>query len=397
MRQPASPTSTIGAFATTAPGLEPVLARELGAGGWSGVRVGRSGVSFETDRHGLERACLTLRTAHRVLWTLGGVDASSSVALHRSLRDLVRWQGLIPPARTFAIDATARNNEALRDQRYVARVAKDAIVDAVRDATGDRPSVNLDDPDIIVRVSVSGRQGIVSLDASGRDSLHARGYRVEAGEAPLRETLAAGLIALTEWSPREALVDPMCGAGTLAIEAALIGLDRAPGLVARAHGGRYGFERWQGFKAERIERLVAGLEAAERVAPAGLRIHGGDIAPALVRTSRENADRAGVAAAISFARADALHFTPPAGDPGVIVANPPWGERLGAGRGTPEGFYRDFGAHLMRVAPGWRVGILAPSPREAEALGIPHLRWVDLKSGDLPIIACLGRIPRGGA
>ncbi len=386
------PTSTVAAFATTGPGLEPILRAELESLGYGGVRPGVSGVAFRPDRHGLERACLALRTAHRVMWTLGGVDGSSAEALYRSARQLARWSGLIPPGATFAIAATARNNDVLRDQRYVGQVLKDAIVDAIRDDRGNRPDVNVEDPDVLIRVSLSGRQGIVSLDAGGKTSLHARGYRTDAGEAPLRETLASALLDLAEWDPREPLVDPMCGAGTICLEAALIGTRRAPGLVAMAHGRRYGFERWPGFRRDRLDRLVSTLEGEQRPAD-GLRIFGSDVSPAAIRQSRENLDRAGVGPAVAFTRADALHWTPPPeGEPGLIITNPPYGARLGTPRDVLD-LYSDFGRHLRAVARGWRVAILAPTPREAEALGIPHLRWFNMKNGDIAIIACLGRIP----
>ena len=172
MSQPALP---IQAFATTAPGLEPVLKHELLTHGFQQVRPGQSGVSFRTDRPGLERACLVLRTAHRVLWNLGTLDASSADRLYRSVRDVVRWAGFVPPTRTFVIDATARNNDALRDSRFVARVVKDAIVDAVRDATGDRPNVDFEHPDVVVRVQQAGaraaglgRTAYVPRPSSGR-------------------------------------------------------------------------------------------------------------------------------------------------------------------------------------------------------------------------------------
>jgi putative N6-adenine-specific DNA methylase len=386
------PTSAVSAFATTGPGLEPLLRAELEALGYGGLKSGVSGVSFRTDRHGLERACLTLRTVHRVLWTLGGVDGSSADSLYRTTRELVRWSGLVPPDATFAVAATVRNNPALRDQRYVALVVKDAIVDALRDDRGTRPDIDVEDPDILVRVSLSGRQGIVSLDAGGKTSLHARGYRTDAGEAPLRETLAAALLMLSEWHPGEPLVDPMCGAGTLAIEAALLGVRRAPGLVARSHGRSYGFERWPGFRPDRLARLVAALEADQRPAE-GLRILGSDVSSAAIRQSRENADRAGLdREALAFHRADALNWTPGSDTPpGLIVANPPYGARLGGPR-EALALYAAFGRHLREVARGWRVAILAPTPREAEALGIPHLRWFNLKNGELAIIACLGEV-----
>lgn len=384
--------SSIAAFATTAPGLEPILATELRDAGFGRNRIGGSGVSFHTDRHGLERACLTLRSAHRVLWSLGGVDASSPEALLRTMGGLVRWQGLIGPGKTFVISATTRNNEALRDHRYVARVAKDAIVDAIRAATNDRPSVDFDNPDVVVRVSISGRQGIVSLDATGTRSLHARGYRTEAGEAPLRETLAYGLLALAEWDPREPLVDPMCGSGTIPIEAALYALNRAPGLVAYEHGRRFGFENWAGFRQERLDGLLDQLRANVQDMPEGLRIFGSDIATPEIRIARENAARAGVAHATAFTRADAFNWRSAPGERGLIITNPPYGARLDPGM-PPQRFYAALGEHLMKAAPGWRVAILAPGPKEAEALAIPHLRWVNLHNGDIPIIACLGTIP----
>ncbi|MCA9518229.1 MAG: RNA methyltransferase, partial [Myxococcales bacterium] len=180
---------SVPCFATTAPGLEPFLERELRELGFEGLSRGPSGVAFEADRLGFMRACLSLRTAHRVLRTLGTADASSPEALYASVRRLVDWPAMAPPDKTLAVYATARDS-VFRDARLAGLTVKDAVVDAVRDALGARPSVDTKDPDLLLRVGVKGRHAVVSLDGAGKDSLHARGYRRDAGEAPLRETLA---------------------------------------------------------------------------------------------------------------------------------------------------------------------------------------------------------------
>jgi putative N6-adenine-specific DNA methylase len=266
-------------FVTTSPGLEQALLRELKGLGFDDLSKGRAGVSLRTDRSGLERLTASTRLGHRVLWQLAEVAAQDGDTLHRATRDAVRWAGLIPPgpdgAKTFAVHATCRDTPAFRDSRFAGLRVKDAICDSIRDQTGRRPDVAADDPDVFVRVSIVRGRGVISLDAAGKVSLHARGYRNDSGEAPLRETLAAALTSIAGWDGSSPLIDPMCGSGTILIEAALARLGVLPAHLSSLRPA-YGFTRWPGFRADRFD---AWLGSIPRVAalPEGARVIGADI------------------------------------------------------------------------------------------------------------------------
>ncbi len=372
------PANLLRAFATTSPGLERVLADELVAHGMKQVHKGRAGCGFMTDRVGLERVTMSLTTAHRVLWTLGEVEAHDTDALYRSVRGLVRWQGLVPADKTFAVFATCRDTPAFRDARFAALRVKDAIVDAVRDATGQRPDVAPDDPDVLVRVSIANGRGVLSLDAAGKTSLHARGYRVEAGEAPLRESLAAAMTKLAGWDQQAPLIDPMCGSGTIVIEAALAARHMAPGLVRKD----FGFTRWAGFKAKRLDDVVASLRA--RVVTSDAPIWGFDLDADLLQIARDNAQRAGVD--VPFAVGDATTLSPPA-DRGFLVSNPPWGGRLGDQDATVA-LLTAIAAHWRTGA--WRVAMLVPDHEAARALCLREERVIQLEAGGRDVLLATG-------
>lgn len=375
------PANLLRAFATTSPGLERVLADELAAHGMKQVHKGRAGCSFMTDRVGLERVTMSLTTAHRVLWTLGEVDAHDGDALYHSVRGLVRWQGIVPADKTFAVFATCRDTAAFRDARFAGLRVKDAIVDAVRDATGQRPDVSAEDPDVLVRVSIANGRGVLSLDAAGKTSLHARGYRVEAGEAPLRESLAAAMTKLVGWDHHAPLIDPMCGSGTIVIEAALAARRMAPGLVRKD----FGFTRWPGFKAKRFDDAVASMQA--HVVPSdaqAAQIWGFDLDADLLQVARDNARRAGVD--VPFAVGDATTLAPPA-EHGFLVSNPPWGGRLGDQDATVA-LLRAIAAHWR--TGDWRVAMLVPDHEAARALGLREERVIQLEAGGRDVLLATG-------
>jgi len=378
------PPNLLKAFATTSPGLERVLADELVQLGAKQVHKGRAGCGFSADRVGFERVTLSLVTAHRVLWTLGEVEAQDAERLYRAVRELVRWQGIVPADKTFAVFATCRDTPAFRDARFAGLRVKDAIVDAVRDATGQRPDVAPDDPDVLVRVSIAHGRGIISLDAAGKTSLHARGYRTEAGEAPLRESLAAALPRLAGWDAKVPLVDPMCGSGTILIEAALAARHIAPGNLRRD----YGFMRWPGFKATRQDAAIAALRAHVRpnLEPP---LIGFDLDRALLAVAAANAERAGVSADIRFAVGDATSVSD-LPDEGLLVTNPPWGARMGDELSTVE-LLRAVAAH-WRTRGRWRAAVLVPDQEAAHALGLLEERVIPLEAGGRDVLLVTGRL-----
>jgi 23S rRNA G2445 N2-methylase RlmL len=363
-------------FATTLTGLEPALEAELRALGVADVRGTRGGVAFSGTRADMTRACLWLRTAHRVLWTLGEARAADAQAIYDAVRGAARWRGLLSPEHTLAVSATV-TGELHRDSRFVALKAKDAIVDAIRDECGERPSVDVHDPDVRVHLRVRGDRLTVALDASG-ESLHLRGYRTEAGEAPLRETLAAGVLALSGWTGDRPLCDPMAGSGTLCIEAALLALGRAPGLSRP----RFGFERWPGHRPERWEAQKAEARTMEKAVQ--VPIWGRDIDPAMLALARANAERAGVADLVRFEVGGVS--TASAGDapPGLVVTNPPWGDRLGEIEAL-DPLYEDLGQALESRFAGWDASVLLAHERHALKVGHRWSAAIPIKNGPIDV------------
>ncbi len=366
-------------FATTARGLEPFLESELRGLGFKGVRPGFNGVAFRGGRGAAARACACLRTAHRVLLTLADVDAATPDALYRSVRQVADWPHLIPPDKTFAVFATARDS-AFNDARFAALRVKDAVVDAVRDALDRRPRVDVADPDVVLRLGVRKRSGVLSLDAGGRTSLHARGYRRDAGHAPLRETLAAAAVMASGWDGVAPLLDPFCGSGTLLIEAALIARRVAPALVRRAP---FGHERWPRHHAERHAAALERLRAAVRDARPP--IFGADLDPRAIEIARANAARAGVGELLRLRDADARRIPVPDGHRrGWIIANPPWGRRLGDQRAAL-GLARAFGRRLRQAFGGWRGCLVLHDEAQIDALELPTGQRWPVRSGPVDV------------
>ena len=358
-------------FATAAKGVEDVLAGELRALELEPRTADRGGVSFRGGREACYRANLWLRTANRVLVPVAKFECGSEEALYREVRRLP-WHGWIPPDRTLAVDANVRDSFSTHSG-FVALKTKDAIVDAVREAVGRRPSVQADDPDVSVNVHLARNVCTVSLDSSGA-GLHRRGYRVAATEAPLRETLAAALIELTGWSGDAPLVDPMCGSGTIAIESALKATRRAPGLRRR-----FGFERWPDFDAALWHRVRGEAESQVRRAPAEIRAS--DLSGAAVEIARANAGRAQVSDAIRFETADVRALAPPS-PPGVILFNPPYGERLGEADSL-KSLYREIGDLLKRRCKGFTAWIFTGNPELAKSVGLHASRRIELFNGPI--------------
>jgi 23S rRNA G2445 N2-methylase RlmL len=369
--------------ATTALGLEGVLASELEALGATQIQTWGGGASFRGDRRLMIRACLWLRTAHRVRWILGHATARDADDLYRSVRRMARWKGLVPASHTLRIDATARDS-CFKDSRFVALRAKDAIVDSVRDDTGERPNIDLEDPDVGVHVRVVGERLTLSLDASG-GSLHARGYRTMSGPAPLRETLAAAVLAFAGWKGDCPLYDPMCGSGTILIEGAWLAARRAPNLDRR-----FGFERWPGFRADRLGTLRH--QAAQEEIEFGATIAGSDRDQRTLSAARANAARAGVDKLISLNTDLCLD---PAQAPGLLVVNPPYGARLGDAREALRA-YKAIGTLLKTTFPGWRAAVLVGNDEQLAALDHPVEARHAMKNGPLDIsCAILGAAGAG--
>jgi len=356
-------------FATAAKGTEPALRDELRELRLPGVRADRGGVHFEGDMGDAARACLWSRVGVRVLMEVARFEARDADALYAGARS-VDYGAWMTPRTTLAVRATCRSSQLTHSQ-FVAQKTKDAIVDVLRDRFGERPDVDLDDPDVGVAVHLARDQATLYLDVGG-GSLHERGWRTQGGEAPLRETLAAAVVRLSGWDRESLLVDPMCGAGTLAIEAAAWSRRMAPGL-SRA---RFGFERWASHDdAER----AAMRELRERTRGEALRegppVRASDVDPQAVERTRANALRAGMDLVIERRDVRDLEPTAPAG---VIVTNPPYGERLD----HDPTLYDDLAWALGRMR-GHSAAILAGSPAISRAMRREPDRWWILHNGPI--------------
>ena len=360
-------------YATCPRGAEEVLAGELQGIGAKGIRPGRGGVRFTGEREVALRGCLALRTALRVLEPIGEFPAESSDQLYASARELP-WEELIAPGQTIAVSASGRA-PGLSHTRFVEQRTKDAIVDRLREVRGDRPDVELRSPDVLVVVHLGEGRGSVSLDLAG-ELLSNRGYRVRTVEAPLREALAAAVVLLSGWDGTTPFRDPLCGSGTVAIEAALIGLRRAPNLRRNLS-----CERWPRTKADRplIARLreeLSALEARSELPP----ILASDRDPEAVAATSANARAAGVPLRVFESDARAIAALSP---PGHVVANVPYGERLSAGsRKQLKSFYHSLGDALGALR-GHRLALLSASDDFESAFGLRPRSRTTLWNGPL--------------
>lgn len=379
-------------FAPCALGLEGLLATELRSFGADRVRESRAGVSFEGALEIAYRACLWSRFASRVLLRIAEVPAGSPEELYESVKRLP-WEEHLALESTFAVDFTA-SRSPITHTHFGALKVKDAIVDRYRDRTGDRPNVDTDAPDLRINIAARARSAVVSIDLSG-DALHRRGYR-EQGiqvEAPLKETLAAAVLTLCGWpelAERGApLFDPMCGSGTLVIEAALMATDRAPGLLR----ARWGFDGWLAHDSDTWHSLLDEAdERAERGLVTEVVLQGSDHDKRAISIATACAKRAGVASVVNFALADARQAEPPAASEGLVVINPPYGGRLVPADGL-ESLYREVGAHLRASAPGWRIGVIAADDSPVDSFGVPAEESYPVRNGRIPATVRVGAFP----
>lgn len=368
-------------FATAAKGTEDLLAVELRALGATEVKETRAGVRFAGGLEVAYYACLWSRIANRVLLPLSEFPAGDADSLYAGVQK-IKWLDHLAPAQTLAVDFGGAS-AAIQHTKFGAQKVKDAIVDQLRSRTGRRPSVNTARPDVRVNVYLYRDEATVSLDLSG-ESLHKRGYRTEHGAAPLKENLAAAILLRAGWPEIAraggALVDPMCGSGTLPIEAAFLAADIAPGLLR----DYFGFKGWKQHRAAFWSKLIA--EANERRA-AGLRqvplVRGYDHDPAAVATARRNLRRAGLEQHVQIERralSDCVADASAA--PGLVVVNPPYGERVGE-TAALAARYRELGSALKRCYPGWRAAVFTGNPEAARHLGLQAHKTHTLYNGTI--------------
>lgn len=384
-------------FAVTAKGLEPVLAEELRRLGALEVADRPGGVSFVADPETLFKSCLWLRTASRVLVELRTFSARTPEMLYDQIRRM-KWHQYLTPEMTFAVDCVSSGTRGTKDERrerermmppdrmnprFVALRIKDGIADEMRKRFNDqRPSVNVENPDVRVFAYLNDGKCTISLDASG-GSLHERGYRKQDSGAPLRETLAAGIILLSGWNGETPFVDLMCGSGTLCIEAALIAANIAPGLLrTRA----YGFERWMDF-----DENMRGLWAKIRNSAVSARktpkapIVGLDMDAHAVEAATANAKRAGVQKFTEFrqARLENFHASNMPQGHGTVIVNPPYGERLGEKSQALLNLYKRLGDTYKHEFKGWNGFVFTGNSDAAKSVGLRTSKRIPLFNGPI--------------
>jgi 23S rRNA (guanine2445-N2)-methyltransferase / 23S rRNA (guanine2069-N7)-methyltransferase len=353
-------------IATAPVGAASVLAEELAQFGAEDIRERSHDVKFQGTLEVGYRACLWSRTATRVYLSLGSIDATSSKSVFEAVKR-IDWREHLAPGATLACDCSG-GNESIRHTIYGSQLLKDAVCDNLRESTGERPNIQPERPDVLLHLHVEGPTALVSLDFSG-ESLHRRGYRSEGGRAPLKENVAAAVLLRAGWPQIAAaggiLLDPMCGSGTFLTEGALIAADAAP-AIDREY---FGFLKWHGHDAELWARLRTEALARRSARVARRCILGSDIDSEAVRMAIANADQAGVAEWLHVEKRALSEVSRPRGETGLIVANPPYGERIGAESGLPE-LYSELGAVLRDRFQGWQAAILTGNPPLARNLGI---------------------------
>lgn len=349
-------------IAKTFQGLENVLAKELTELGANDVQIGRRVVSFSGDKELMYRANFQLRTAIRILKPIKHFRATTADEVYEAVKAM-DWTEYLDNDTTFAVDSVVFSTE-FRHSKFVAYKVKDAIVDQFREKTGNRPNVRITNPDLQLHIHVAEFDCTLSLDSSG-ESLHRRGYRQESVEAPLNEVLAAGIIMQTGWHGECDLIDPMCGSGTIAIEAALIARGIAPGVYRK----EYAFEKWRDYDRELFEKIYED-ESKER--PFEHHIYAYDINHNAIAIASNNVKAAGLSKEISLQQQDFKDFTQPK-EKSIIITNPPYGERISA----PDllGLYKMIGERLKHHFTGCEAWILSYREECFEQIGLrPSLR-----------------------
>ena len=357
-------------IAKTFMGLEPVLAKELTQMGAKDVEIGRRMVSFTGDKEMMYRANFQLHTAIRILKPIRHFKAKSADDVYEEIKK-IDWTEYLGTEKTFTVDSVVFSEE-FRHSKFVSYKVKDAIVDQFREKTGKRPNISVANPDIRLTMHIADDKCTLSLDSSG-ESLHRRGYRQESVEAPLNEVLAAGMILLSGWQGDTDFIDPMCGSGTLLIEAALIAKNMAPGLFRK----EYAFEKWPDFDAELFDAIYND-ESLER--DFNHKIYGYDIDMKAVNTARMNVKAAGLSDVISVEQQDFKEFTQPQ-NKSIMITNPPYGERIS----TPDlmGTYKMIGERLKHQFKGNDAWVLSYREECFDQIGLKPSIKIPLYNGSL--------------
>ena len=359
-------------LAKTFKGLEEVLAQELIELGANDVQLERRAVSFRGDKALLYRANLCLRTAIRILVPIASFKAKDTDALYEQVKNL-NWSRYMTADQTFAIDATIYS-ESFRNSRFVTYRVKDAIADYWIDKAHKRPSVSTQIPDILLNVHVANEQVTISLDSSG-ESLHKRGYRVATTEAPISEVLAAGMLLLAGWKGQSDFYDPMCGSGTLLIEAALIARNIAPGVFRSS----FAFEKWPDFDAD-LWNDIYNDDSNER--EFNHRIYGSDASFYAIQQATKNVKSAGVAKDIELKQIRMEEIREVHAEGAMVMLNPPYGERLKSNK-EMEDLYSAIGTTLKHQFTGSTAWIISSNVEAMKCIGLKPSKKYHLLNGEL--------------
>lgn len=363
----------ISMVAKTFWGLEDILAEELKAMGARILKVQKRTVIFEGDKELMYRANLCCRVALRILKPLQEFKVYEEEDLYNEIKE-IPWEDYMDKDGTLAVDSVIRSSP-FNHSRYVALKTKDAIVDRFRENTGVRPSVSVEQPDLRISLYIHQNRCMVYLDSSG-ESLHRRGYRKDKDKAPLNEVTAAGLVILSGWDAQSPFVDPMCGSGTIAIEAALIAMNIAPGK----YRNYFGFQRWTDFDAKLWQKVLnEALENEKK--DLDFKIIASDVSSKVIGIAKKNIGRTGLEDIIHLESSDMGDLQPPEG-PGVAIMNPPYGERMGQ-EDEVELLYQDMGDTFKQKYPGYKTWIISSNKDALKKVGLRANRKFRLFNGSL--------------
>ena len=357
-------------IAKTFQGLEEILAEELTALGANDVQIGRRMVSFTGDKEMMYKANFCLRTAIRILKPIKNFKAKDADEVYDQIK-AIDWENILDVNKTFAVDAVVFSEE-FRHSKFVSYKVKDAIVDYFRELNGKRPSVRINKPDVLLNIHIAQTTCTLSLDSSG-ESLHRRGYRQEAVEAPLNEVLAAGMILMTGWRGECDLIDPMCGSGTIPVEAALIARNIAPGVFRKG----FAFEKWVDFDADMFDELYND-DSQEREFTH--KIYGYDNNPKANEIATHNIKAAGVSKDVVLKLQPFQQFEQPK-EKSVIITNPPYGERISTN--DLLGLYQMIGERLKHAFVGNEAWVLSYREECFDQIGLKASQKVPLFNGPL--------------
>jgi putative N6-adenine-specific DNA methylase len=356
--------------AKTLYGLEEILAEELTGLGADGIQISRRVVTFEGDKELMYKANFCCRTALKILKPIVGFRANNPDEVYEQIKK-TDWQACLSGNKTFAVDAVVYS-ETFTHSKFVSYRVKDAIVDYFTEKGLQRPSIRVNNPDIQLHLHISHNECTLSLDSSG-ESLHKRGYRIEDVEAPLNEVLAAGMILKSGWRGESHFVDPMCGSGTLLIEAALIAMNIAPGIFRN----RYAFEKWDDFDAELFEKISTDDSREKEF---NCKCFGSDISRKAIVAATKNVKNAGLS---GYVELKVLPFQEMEENPGkgILITNPPYGERL-----RPNdlmNLYAMIGERLKHVFSGYEAWIISACPEGFDKIGLKPTSRMKLINGAL--------------